>query len=791
MVKPYLFTIGAVLLIALLKGFINSTFDIESPLLLFFTAVTFSAWYGGARQGVLATVLSLLIVRFQFEYPSLGTPVSWGARYILFTADCFILSFICGRLRSSRNILRKREGQLRKIFESNIVGLVFSDFSGRLLAVNDYFLNLLGITRQEFLKTPLYWQDITPKEFLEQSRKASLDIQTHGRFEPFEKAYIKKDGSHVPVLIGGTKVTKNSQVSVILDLTEIKKTQHELAQVKVHLEERVEKRTRELRDAAEQLRQSRSFLDSIIENIPNMIFVKDAKDLRFVRFNRAGEKLLGRSRRDLVGKNDYDFFPKEEADFFTNKDRAVLEGGHALDIPEEPVTLPDGKTRYLHTRKIPILGKDGKAEFLLGISEDITERKYMETQRLELIQAQAARSAAEKHAEKMAYLMEAANEASRAKSAFLANISHEIRTPLGAMIGFTELALEDKKIPPEHLQHLKTVDRNGRLLLQLVDEILDLSKVESKHINIENVSFDLLQLLDELSDLFRVKASEKSLELKFAVSGEQSKLIVSDPTRLRQIMINVVGNAIKFTDRGSVDVRVHILEDQENPGKGWITFDVYDTGIGINPREVEHLFQPFVQADDSMTRRFGGTGLGLFLARKLAQLMGGDVSLEWSEPGRGSHFKVFIEVEFKEKRQKQKAAAEVSRPGSLKGLGEDRRVLIVDDAADNRVLLETLLQRRGLKTVSRENGLEGVETALKENFDVVLMDVQMPVMDGFEAVRKLRQHNYHRPIIALTAHAMSGDRERCLQAGFDDYVRKPINLKVLEESLIRHMASGT
>lgn len=762
---------------------INYFFNIDSPLLLFFTAVTISAWFGGFKQGMFATILSVVSIKVYFEPVTIpATSFAWNVRYIFFIIDGLFISSICGLLIKSRDRLHQSESRLRKIFESNMIGLTVSSRDGQLKDVNDYFLNILGYTREDFKQKKFNWRDLTPPELLPQSVDVADKLVQGYHLDPFKKEYFHKDGHRVPVLIGATRIDDNNYVAFVLDITEISKTQHELSLTKLSLEERVTKRTQQLTDAAEELRQSRSFLDSIVENIPNMIFVKDAKTLRFVRFNRAGEILLGRMREELVGKNDFDFFPREEAEFFTQKDMEVLQNHKVIDIPEEPISRADGTIRYLHTKKIPVYDKDNNPQFLMGISEDITDKKTAETQRLELMEVQAARNAAEKNAEKMAYLVEAANEASRAKSAFLANISHEIRTPLGAMLGFTELVLDDKSLTPELLQYLTTVQRNGKQLLKLVDEILDLSKVESEHIKIEKTPFNLRELVSDVTSSLHLKATEKGLELNTSLVDGEGTGIVSDPSRLRQIMVNVIGNAIKFTDKGQIDVRVK-LEKNSDMKNGLLVVEVQDTGIGIDEKQAQALFKPFVQGDESMTRRFGGTGLGLFLSRKLAQLMGGDVTLSFSHPKQGSCFKIEIAVQLTD----LNAVNEDAQKTKLANPSPHGRVLIVDDAIDNRLLLEMFLKKYQVETVSASNGQEAVTTALGSYFDVILMDVQMPIMDGFEAVKLLREKNYTRPVIALTAHAMRGDRERCLEKGFDDYIQKPINRQTLEACLNRYL----
>ncbi len=310
------------------------------------------------------------------------------------------------------------EYRFKELFASNVIGYMISEASGTIIDANDYYLALLGVKREELLQG-ISWKQFTPPEYLAVSEKAAADIRTKGTADPFEKEYLLRDGRRIWVLVGAT-IADHYTVSYILDISARKKAERELEVAKSRLETNVNERTRELLDAnrelsrliresevaAEKFKATHQFLDSVIENIPNMIFVKDAQELRFVRLNRAGEKLLGHSRLDLLGKNDYDFFPTAQADFFTSKDRQVLAAGMVIDIPEEPLSTEDG-TRLLHTKKIPILDKAGQPLYLLGISEDITEKKAAEAQLLELAQAQAARSAAERTNERLRFLSEA------------------------------------------------------------------------------------------------------------------------------------------------------------------------------------------------------------------------------------------------------------------------------------------------------------------------------------------------------------------------------------------------
>jgi signal transduction histidine kinase/ActR/RegA family two-component response regulator len=371
-----------------------------------------------------------------------------------------------------------------------------------------------------------------------------------------------------------------------------------------------------------------------------------------------------------------------------------------------------------------------------------------------------------------------------AKSDFLASISHEIRTPLGAMLGFVELLKDPRITPGDHRAYIETIDRNGRELVHLLDDILDISKVEAGCFEVEQMPFELPRLLEDVILSLGVRASAKGIALTITSEGPLPSLVCSDPTRLRQILVNVIGNAIKFTGGGNVEVRVKTL-----PGER-LVFVVKDTGVGIPEAARSKLFQPFTQVGSSTTRIFGGTGLGLALSRKLAQLLGGDVVLESSEVGVGSTFVVTItqgKVDTQGDRSTSALEDELAAPRCeierpLSGL----RVLVAEDAPDSRYLIERLLVGSGAGVVLVENGAVAVERAMADHFDVILMDIQMPVVDGYEATRALRRRGYARPIIALTAHAMREERERCLAAGCDDHLTKPLAAGLLLEAITRH-----
>ena len=375
---------------------------------------------------------------------------------------------------------------------------------------------------------------------------------------------------------------------------------------------------------------------------------------------------------------------------------------------------------------------------------------------------------------------DAAEAANKLKSAFLANMSHEIRTPLGAMIGFAEM-LEDPAVPAEDkLEYSRIIRKNGQLLLRLIDDVLDLSKVEAGQLQAEMLQFSPEGLANEVLDLLRRVAEKKGVALELDLAPNLPRLVVSDPTRVRQILMNIVGNAIKFTRQGEVRVTLGFDQTGAYP---LLRLIVEDTGVGIEESVVARLFQSFVQADHSTTRRFGGTGLGLILSKRLAQGLGGDVRLTRSQIQKGSAFEITVRAQPLDAAPlAERKASPVTTPSTPKPL-DGMRILVAEDSEDNQTLIRLILNRYGAEVEFANDGVEAVEKALKGRHDVVLMDIQMPALDGYGATRKLRAEGYSSPIIALTAHAMTEERDRCIEAGCTDHLSKPIDRAVLLQKL--------
>jgi len=444
------------------------------------------------------------------------------------------------------------------------------------------------------------------------------------------------------------------------------------------------------------------------------------------------------------------------------------------------ITRPDGTARFVQVRCEISRDCSGAAAELVGTIQDITERKLAEEE------LRHARDELEMRVrERTKELLDAqrvAEAANHSKSEFLANMSHEIRTPMNAILGYADLMLDPSQTAIDRLNCVQTIRRNAGHLLKVVNDILDISKIEAGKLTVERVACSPAQIVSDVASLLRGRASEKGLTLDVGFQGPFPETIHSDPTRLRQILINLVGNAIKFTGTGWVKL-IGTFLDSDGDAPQRMRFDITDTGIGMSAEQIGRIFTPFTQADSSTTRRFGGTGLGLTICKRLAEMLGGDITVNSIE-GRGSIFSVAIEVGslagvpmLANYREAVTPPTETVR-SPISGLRG--RILLVEDGPDNRDLLTFYLSKAGATVTTAENGRIGYEKTLAaleagEPFDLIVMDMQMPELDGYGATSKLRTMGCNVPIIALTAHAMAEDRARCIRAGCTDYITKPVD----------------
>lgn len=378
-----------------------------------------------------------------------------------------------------------------------------------------------------------------------------------------------------------------------------------------------------------------------------------------------------------------------------------------------------------------------------------------------------------------------AEKSNQVKSLFLANMSHEIRTPLGAILGFIDLLKEPHLSDNQRQQYLDIISRTGASLATIINDILDLSKVEANKVEVSSEVFSLKQLMYDLNLLLQLRSEGKGIKLTFEAAENTPEFIYSDPMRLRQILVNIIGNAIKFTNKGSVRVRYQAKNDR-------LQFYIHDTGMGISSKEQDKLFMPFSQGDLSIRKSYGGTGLGLVLSRKLAQLLGGNVSLHDSELGFGSTFLIEIKYEIPDELKNVtplvKPIAEEFKncETSLDGC----RVLLVEDTVENQIFISHMLEKNNIFVKVADDGQAALEILTKESFDVVLMDMQMPVLDGYTATAVLRERGYSRPIISLTAHAMREDLKKCIDAGCDEALTKPLRQMTLINILKKYYSNA-
>jgi PAS domain S-box-containing protein len=525
-----------------------------------------------------------------------------------------------------------------------------------------------------------------------------------------------------------------------------------------------------MKRAQAQLIVSEQRFRDVSEAVGEFIWEVD-RDLRYLYASPRVKEVLGLEPAEVLGRQTYEFVPAEDRSAVRSRSEVILNLGMPFRNFEHRVRRADGSELWVSVSGIPNYDASGKIAGYRGASLDITKHRAYE--------------------QELVLQKEAAEAADRAKSNFLAMMSHEIRTPLNSVLGFADLVL-DTQLDAVQRDYLETIKRSGDALLVLLNDILDFSKIESGRMEVDIRATDLPRCIRDVLELHQLNATAKKIRLVCDIAPDVPRYVLTDGSRLRQILLNLVGNAVKFTNRGEIRVSASTQSATDEKGAR-IHIVVSDTGIGISPIQRERLFKPFTQADSSTTRRFGGTGLGLAISKRLAMLLGGDlVLLDRDAPGAA--FRVDLPAELPGAKEMPDAAVRTEPdffsldPGMRFG-GRVPRVLVVDDNTLNRRLTTQLLHQLGAETATAASAEECFEKLAEADFDLVLMDVQMPGMDGLDATLHLRAQDRWRNqrIVALTADAMVGDRERCLAAGMDDYLTKPLRredlARVVRESM--------
>ena len=540
------------------------------------------------------------------------------------------------------------------------------------------------------------------------------------------------------------------------------KTREELLQELAALRRENEVLRNELAKS-EPLQEQLQFLQGLIDTIPAPVFYKDSAG-RYLGCNVGLEKYLGLSKSQIIGKTPEEVYPREQAAAYRRSDRQLLENP-GVQILKDVVAYPrDGQRHQVLINKASYY-KEGEVGGLVGIITEITDYTKVE--------------------EELRAAKEAAERANLAKSQFIANISHEIRTPLNGIVGLTDLLLRTD-LSATQREYLGLIQQAAATLGQLIHDLLDLAKIENGQADLEWAEFDLYLTLINGIKLAGITANNKGLDLAYTLDPDIPQRVKGDRLRFQQIFTNILNNALKFTEQGSVTVEVS--RQAESPGATTIRFAIADTGIGIAPEKLAVIFERFQRAEALSGSKYEGAGLGLAIAKHFIEQMGGDIQVQ-SELGKGSRF-VFT-IPFGKAGAEQAPAPETVHLDDTDQENRSFRILLAEDYEANQIVMGEILKFNGYRYAIVENGLKALDAVMREDYDLILMDVQMPEMNGLEATARIRerecQTGHHVPIIGLTAYAMREDEQKCLEAGMDGFLAKPISIQELYELLDRFL----
>ncbi|TAF03965.1 MAG: PAS domain S-box protein, partial [Nostocales cyanobacterium] len=860
--------------IALVLTLVLQPFLQQSIFLVFYAAIAVSTWYGGIKPGVLATVLSTLTASYFFINPQFSffvDNINSVIKLILFMLVTIFISWLNSELRNAKQkleinvqYLAASESRFRRLKEANIIGVIIADINSTILEANDAFLKMVGYTGEELLTGRINWREMTPPEYIEQSDRAAAELKKKGVCQPFEKQYIRKDGSRVSILLGLALLENNSEqvIGFVVDVSEQKQAEESLRQQEEQLRlitnslpvqisyvdaqqryrfnnKRYEecfgipaseiygKHLKEL--LGESVYQSiYPYIETVLSgeqvNYETQIFYQDGTkydtNVTYIpQFNQQ-EQVAGFVAliRDITEQKQAELALKKSKEKFrklTEKVRVIpweadpktgnftyvgpqieeILGYAVTDCYDDNFWLkhihPEDKELAINYRLISsqllenyefeyrILAADGRIVWLYdivnvgrgkngithlhGFMIDITERKQAEQEREQLLaREQAARTEAE--------------TANRIKDEFLATLSHELRTPLNAMLGWTQLLKSRKFDEITTAKALETIDRNSRALAQLIEDVLDVSRIIRGKLRLNLHPLELAPVIQAAIETVRPAADAKEITIESQFDSSLG-VVMGDANRLQQIVWNLLSNAVKFTPKwGRVEIKIERVNSR-------VQIKVSDNGTGISSEFLPHVFERFCQADSSTTRSHGGLGLGLAIVRHLVELHGGTVAADSPGVGQGSTFMVNLPM--------KAIAMEYSIPNPYPFpnredfvnhqlfILQDVRVLVVDDEADTRNLLTTILGQYGAQVLAVTSATEAMTALSQFHPNILISDIGMPQEDGYTLIRKIRSLPSHEggkiPAVALTAYARAEDRTQALLAGFQLHIPKPVN----------------